>query len=149
MYIHVYSIYYMNLGTCSILSTLFFFAATVLNICDAVGGGVRVQRPGHLRRTTNKIKKKHRTKEIGQIEKNACFYDEKVNEEGKELLPKSVFLERDQRRNLFISSLIRNRNPQRTSSESVVYSFSSRKTVKASSQEGGRGDLKVVEREAE
>lgn len=48
----------MNLGTCSILSTLFFFAATVLNICDAVGGGVRVQRPGHLRRTTNKIKKK-------------------------------------------------------------------------------------------
>lgn len=57
--------------------------------------------------------------------KNACFYDEKVNEEGKELLPKSVFLERDQRRNLFISSLIRNRNPQRTSSESVVYSFSS------------------------
>lgn len=96
--------------------------------------------------------------------KNACFYDEKVNEEGKELLPKSVFLERDQRRNLFISSLIRNRNPQRTSSESVccLLVFLSlflpkskhtantpRKTVKASSQEGGRGDLKVVEREAE
>lgn len=112
---------------------------------------MRVQRPGHLRRTTNKIKKKKKTQDERNWtnRKNACFYDEKVNEEGKELLPKSVFLERDQRRNLFISSLIRNRNPQRTSSESVVYSFSSRKTVKASSQEGGRGDLKVVEREAE
>lgn len=59
------------------INSVFFFAATVLNICDAVGG-VRVQRPGHLRRTTNKIKKKkHRTKEIGQIEKTHVFMTRK------------------------------------------------------------------------
>lgn len=83
----------MNLGTCSILSTLFFFAATVLNICDAVGGGVRVQRPGHLRRTTNKIKKKkkHRTKEIGQIEKTHVFMTRKSMRKEKNFCQSQFF----------------------------------------------------------
>lgn len=73
------------------INSVFFFAATVLNICDAVGGGVRVQRPGHLRRTTNKIKKQHRTKEIGQIEKTHVFMTRKSMRKEKNFCQSQFF----------------------------------------------------------